>query len=216
MASMDAFRHLPNMDARVAETEKKTGAQIVLAVVEKSDSYPELPWKAFALGAAAAGLAVSVNGMTRHVWHSGAETLTGAALMLAAGVTAALMCAYWPAFARLFLDARRASAEVRQYASALFLSREMFATRRRTGILLLVSMFERNVVVLPDRGLDQRLGQDALNVIITRMTASLKRGRVAQALEEGLAALVDLLAGTAPGEPGENELADGTVKEKGE
>jgi len=30
--------------------KKRTGAQIVLAVVDRSDVYAELPWKAFALG----------------------------------------------------------------------------------------------------------------------------------------------------------------------
>ena len=40
------------LDQRVAEAEKRTGAQVVLAVVKRSDTYAELPWKAFALGAA--------------------------------------------------------------------------------------------------------------------------------------------------------------------
>ena len=42
--------------ARVAVLEARTGTQVVTAVVGKSDSYPEAPWKAFALGAAAAAL----------------------------------------------------------------------------------------------------------------------------------------------------------------
>ena len=37
------------LDRRIAEVEKRTGAQIVLAVIERSDSYAEIPWKAFAL-----------------------------------------------------------------------------------------------------------------------------------------------------------------------
>lgn len=31
---------LMNLDQRVAEVEKRTGAQIVLAVIERSDAYP--------------------------------------------------------------------------------------------------------------------------------------------------------------------------------
>ena len=39
------------LDKHIAETEKQTGAQIVLASIMRSDSYAEIPWKAFAFGA---------------------------------------------------------------------------------------------------------------------------------------------------------------------
>ncbi len=207
--------NLTHLDGRVAEAEKRTGAQIVLAVVGRSDSYPELPWKAFALGAAAAGLSVVVTELLRPGWSSGAEVLLSVALTLAAGITCALLCVSVPAFARLFLDAHRASDEVRQYASALFLSREMFATRGRTGILLLVSLFERHVVILPDTGVGQRLGRDDLQAIIAHMATPLKEGRVSRALEDGLDALEEVLARTATGESRGNELPDGIIEEKG-
>lgn len=44
------------LDQHIADEEKRTGAQVVLAVIERSDSYAELPWKAFALGASTSGL----------------------------------------------------------------------------------------------------------------------------------------------------------------
>ncbi|NTW99511.1 MAG: TPM domain-containing protein, partial [Geobacteraceae bacterium] len=44
------------LDARVAETEKRTGTQIVLSVIQRSDAYVELPWKAFAMAVSASGL----------------------------------------------------------------------------------------------------------------------------------------------------------------
>jgi putative membrane protein len=207
---------LMNLDHRVAEVEKRTGAQIVLAVIERSDAYPELPWKAFALGVAVAGLLVALRDMARPEWTAGFAVLFAVALTLAAGITSALLCVYAPLFARLFLDRHRASAEVRQYASALFLSREMFSTSRRTGILLLVSLFERQVVVLPDTGLAQRLSQDSLQMIIVRMTTALKKGQVERALENGLDSLDDILAGTATGESGKNELANSVIEENGQ
>lgn len=48
------------MDKRIAAAEKRTGAQIVVAVIERSDSYSELPWKAFALGVFVAGFLVFI------------------------------------------------------------------------------------------------------------------------------------------------------------
>ncbi len=95
---------------------------------------------------------------------------------LVVGVVCALLCVVVPTFARLFLETHRAEVEVRQYADSLFLSRELFATRRRTGILMLVSLFERRVVVLPDTGLSERLSQNAIREVIARMTTPLASG----------------------------------------
>jgi putative membrane protein len=204
-----------HLDRRVAEAEKRTGAQIVLAVVERSDVHAELPWKAFALGASLAGLTVTLLDLLRPGWLSSYSVMLAVTATLAAGAVFALLCIYQPGFARLFLDASAAEVEARQYAESVFLSREVFATRGRTGIVLLISLFERQVVVLPDTGLGKRLDRDALQAVVARMVKVLASGRVAAALEEGLQGLEDVLAGTAPALPGENELADGIVEEAG-
>ncbi len=202
------------LDQRVAEAEKRTGAQIVLAVVERSDVYAELPWKAFALGTAGAGLAVTVFDLLRPGWSS-TVVLFSVTATLIAGAACALACVSLPGFARLFLDAHRAEVETRQYTESLFLSREVFATRGRTGILLLVSLFERQVIMLPDTELSKRLGREASQGIITSMTPLLASGQVAKAFEAGLADLEEALGATAPAAAVENELPDAIVEEKG-
>ena len=160
-----------HLDQRIADAEKRTGAEIVLAVVERSDTYAELPWRAFALGASVTGLLVTLLDLLRPEWASGSAVLLAVAAVLAAGAASALMCVSVPRFARLFLDAHRAEVEVRQYAESLFLSRELFATRQRTGVLLLVSLFEQQVVVLPDRGSGKRLSPEAMQGITKRQRA---------------------------------------------
>jgi len=131
-----------HFDQRIAVAEKRTGAQIVLAVIERSDSYAELPWKAFALGVSMTGLMVSILNLARPEWSSGTAALLAVVTTLAAGAACALLTVYLKGFARWFLSDHRADVEVRQYAESLFLSRELFGTRPRTGILLLVRLFE--------------------------------------------------------------------------
>jgi putative membrane protein len=203
------------LDRRVADAERRTGAQIVLAVVKRSDTYAELPWKAFALGAAVAGSGVFLFDLLRPGWHTSIAVLLAVVSTLATGAACALLCVALPRFARLFLDAHRAEVEVRQHAQSLFLSREVFATRGRTGVLLLVSMFERQVVLLPDTGLDKRLGRAAMHDIVARMTAALATGQVSSALEKGLQGLEEHLAATAAGAARENELPNVIIEEKG-
>jgi putative membrane protein len=203
------------LDQRVAEVEKRTGAQIVLSVIERCDVYSELPWKAFALGVAMAGLLISAVDILRPGWASGTSVLFAVVTILAAGGAGALLCVCLPGFARLFLDAHRAEVEVRQYAESLFLSRELFATRRRTGILLLVGLFERQVILLPDKGFRRRLSQKAMQKIIAQMTPSLASGQVTRALENGLIKLTEILAVKKRGKSRKNELSNKIIEEKG-
>jgi len=204
-----------HLDQRVANVEKHTGAQVVLAVIEKSDSYAELPWKAFALGAVGAGLAAVLLELLQPSWSPSFTMLFAVAMTLIGGAVCALLCVALPGFARLFLDAHRAEVETRQYAESLFLSREVFATHKRTGILLLVSLFEKRIVVLPDTGLRRRLNADVLQVIISRMTAPLAAGQVGRAFEAGLAGLEEVLGTGATAASGENELPNAIVEEDG-
>ncbi len=204
-----------HLDQRIADVEKRTNTQIVLAIVKRSDSYAELPWKAFALGAGVVGAGAVLLDVLRPGWDSRLAVLFAVIATLAAGAACALLCIGVPRFARLFLDAHRTETEVRQYAQSLFLSREVFATRERTGILLLVSVFEQQVIVLPDSGLDKRLSREALQGIVARMTSALAAGQAARALENGLQGLEENLAATAFAASSGNALPNIIIEEKG-
>ena len=79
-----------------------------------------------------------------------------------------------PAFARLFLRAARRDVEVRQYAQSLFLTRGLFGTRDRTAVLILISLFERRIEILPDVGLHGRVSETDWQTVIARMTPHLR------------------------------------------
>lgn len=200
------------LNQQVADVEKNADVQVVLAVVDRCDVYAELPWKAFALGASVAGFLIALLNMLGSRCVHCASVLIAVPATLAVGVVSALLCIMVPAFARLFLDTTRAEVEARQYAESLFLSRELFATRRRTGILVLVSLFERRVIILPDIGLKERLSQNAIQEVIACMTTPLASGQIAYAFKKGLNRLESILAVTATGKPGENELPDGIIE----
>src|SRR4030042_6915214 len=86
------------LEQRIAEAEKRTGAQIVLAVGQRSDVYAELPWIAFALGASSAGLAVVLADVFSSGWNSRAMLLTQVASILGAGAVLALLTVLVPRF----------------------------------------------------------------------------------------------------------------------
>jgi len=203
------------VEARTAELERHAGVQVLAVVVGRADAYPEIPWKAFALGTAAALLAAFGAAMLRPGWTGTELSVLEAALVLCAGGAAALAAAYVPPFARLFLDRDRADAEVRQYADAMFLARGLHGTAGRVGILLLVSLFEREVAIRCDQGITARVPDAELEPVIAAMTPPLRRGAMADALLEGLAALERRLRARGFPKGGPDEIADELVQEKG-
>jgi putative membrane protein len=196
------------ISAQVREIEARSGAEIVTAFTERCDHYPEIPWMAFALGAAlTSAVLVLAGGLSGD--RLALPLTLALALSLWAGLVLLLLTAVLPPFARLFLDPARAGAEARQYAEGLFLQHQLFATPARCAVLVLVARFERKVVILPDRGLQERLTPPVLDRIIAVITARLARDEVADAFAAGLATLEPLLDTQAPGAPGVgNQLPD--------
>ena len=186
------------LNQKVTAAEKRTGAQIVLAIIERSDSYAELLWKAFALGTSGAGLLVLLMNRMWPLPDPVMAALLAIVIMLATGAGFALLSVFVPDFARLFLHSHRAEVETMQYAKSLFLSRELFGTPERRAVLLLVSLFERRIVILPDAGLRLKISQDATEKIIAHMCAFLKSGKTAQALETGLKKLEEVILSDGP------------------
>jgi putative membrane protein len=193
---------------------------VIAAIIGKADAHVELPWKAFALGAVLSGLAVVVADLARPQWLTANVALIDAVTILGTGAASALLAVFVPAYARLFLRSTRRDAEVRRYAEALFLRHELFKTRERNGILILVSCFERKVEILADLGLHRRVSDAEWRPVITRMTPLLRERRFAEALLEGLAATEELLAAKGlkarVGEGAENELPDRPIDEGGQ
>jgi len=200
---------------RIAETEKRTGLQIVLAVIERSDSYAELPWKAFALGTSLAGLLAMTMSVLLTFKSATEATLLAVVIMLSSGGGVALLTVFLPSFARLFLADHRADVETKQCAESLFLSRELFATKTRKALLIMISLFERRIVVLPDQGLASQLNKETTHEMVHHMRMKLKSGQLASALEIGLQKLEERIGSDGSSQPEGNALPDWIVEEKG-
>jgi putative membrane protein len=191
------------IQSTIEQIEARTGVQVLAAVIGKADHYPEAPWKAFALAASVASLVVAIRAALDPPWIAPVQAVVYAIAVLGVGAAAALATVLLPPLARILVPSARLEGEVEQYARACFLERGIFGTRERTGILVLVSLFERKVVILPDTGLATRLPAEALAAVVAQMRPQLSRGARFAALSAGLAALEKaLLAAGLRGAPG--------------
>lgn len=210
-AAADAVR------ARVAGLEAASGVEVVTAVIARADSYPEAPWKAFALGASLAALAAAAMALVEPGWEAFEAVVETAVAVLAAGAALALATVWITPFARVFIPAERREAEVRQYAQALFLEHGLHRTQRRDGILVLVSLLEHRVVVLADRAVSEKVARTELDSVIATVTAALSRAPLADALLAGVDRLDGILAehGFRARAGDTNELSDTVIQQRG-
>ncbi|MFO1311209.1 MAG: TPM domain-containing protein [Burkholderiales bacterium] len=203
------------IEERVRVLERAIGVEVVTVVVGKCDVYPETVWKAFALGASMAALAVAIGDVVRPDWVTSTVVITSIVAILAAGALCALASVYVPGFARLFLRDARATVEATQYAKVEFLERQLFATKGRTAILVLVAMLERRVVIVADTGLNGIVATAEWDAVIARMTERLRGGAAREAIAAGLDAIGDLLANKGVVRGDGNAFADAPAEESG-
>ena len=206
------------LEARIGEIERAAGVQVVTALVARSDAYPELAWKAFALGVAVGASFVVAFDILHSAWTLRDAAWSSVAPILAVGGASAVLALLAPAYARLFLNGVRSLHAVRRRAQAMFLERHLFTTRKRTGVLLFASAFERRVEIVADIGFDGRIDERDWRTVIDAMTPALRQASAADAFARGLDRAAALLAAKGFRDHGErNELPDRPiVDERGE
>lgn len=141
---------LAEIEAAVARTEKLCSIEIVPYVVEKADAYEHGVFKALIIGLVTGYAADALITDYFHVWSHTLD-LQFLSMALGGGLFSLLHFFYAP-FSRLLIGRKSLDRRAMQKAERLFLSEEVFSTKFRTGILLLVCLFEHRVVILCDAG----------------------------------------------------------------
>jgi putative membrane protein len=121
---------------------------------------------------------------------------------------AAVLTANIAPFKRALLPHKRVTEQVRAAAREAFVDQGVSRTRRRTGILVYVSTFERRVEMVADIGVDSKLVEAELRALIQ----SVADGPDLDAFLDALRSLGPALASSLPrGADDVNELPDGPV-----
>jgi putative membrane protein len=178
------------IEAAIAGVERRTSGEIVVVSVPASDRYYDVRLL-FALCTALA-VAALVHGFLP------ALSVTGLLLLqaLCAALTFAVLGA-GPLLRRAAPESRRAEAVLRR-AREEFLEHAVFATRDRTGILILLSELEHKVVILGDAGIDAHVNQEGWQRHVARIVASIRAGDPAEGVCSVIAELGEVLTTKLP------------------
>jgi uncharacterized membrane protein len=175
------------IEAAVRDAERRVGCEIVVTVVRACDDYQHAAWKAATCGALAGALVSAAATRGLEVWG-----FAWAWLLLPAplGTLLGWWLAQAPVVRRALATPEARARRVAARAAVAFLDARVFRTRAHTGVLLFLAGFERQVVVLADDGVCERVSAAELAAIARTVTARLRhRGPAAGATAVGAALL---------------------------
>ena len=106
---------------------------------------------------------------------------------------------------RLFISKKEMEEEVREAALTGFYKEELYRTRDETGVLIFISVFERKVWVLADRGINSKVPEGHWEGIVSHIVDGIKKRRQCEAICEAVAKVGDLLKGHFPIKPDDTD-----------
>jgi len=208
----------------VLAAEANTGGEIVTAIIPESDDYAfrEL------LFAIAAGIITFIvlalliapfnRLLDRLFWIESAALLplSMGAVSLAIG-TMSYVLFQIPAMDRLVVGRQAMADAVRNRALRHFVESAAYDTVDRTGVLLFISILERRVELIADKGINAKVAPDTWDRIVSSLVRGIGENQTAEAIVTAVKEIGMILAEQVPPRPDdENELSDGpTELEKG-
>lgn len=199
----------------VEQAERVTQGEIVPMIVPASALYREAGYRMglmLALLALALLLTIEIYWLPWG-WHAG----NAGGLLLT--VVAAYGLGQWlgrlPIVIRFVTSRERMAHKVALRAEQAFYKHGLHNTKGRTGILILVSLLERRVHVLADKGLNDRVPAGTWDGLVNGIIDGIRTGQATDAICAAIATCGALLAHVSPVGSGDNpnELPDRLIEE---
>lgn len=184
-SSTDAQR----IEEAIKVAEKKTNGEIVVHVTEQSDNYFS---GVFACSLLLGGSSLVLAYVSSFFIPSLATEY--AELFSIVVFAAAFALAYFiPSIRLLFISQNEIDRRVIQKAEQVFFEREIFQTKDRTGLLILISYLEHRVEVLGDSGINKQINQEQWVHIVDEITTGIKNNNASDGIIKGISLAADLL-----------------------
>jgi putative membrane protein len=205
--------------ARISEAvraaEARTRAEIVPMVVARSGRYRDAQHRA---GLAFALIVLTALLMGEGLWATWPWQTANTAYVLL-GTILAYAAGSWigtfPPVIRAVTSTERLRQKVQLRAERAFAQHSLSRTSHRTGVLLMVSLLEHRVCVVPDVGIAPGIAQTGWHEVVGAVVAGLKKNDIAGGLSAGIERCGELLAHACPPGPSDNpnELSNRVLQE---
>lgn len=179
------------IEQAVRQVEATTSGEIVPLIVDASYDYPrsELIGAGCFATASAALLC----------WLAASDSvLVFVPLQIVLFLLFRMLIRALPALKRRLIPQAEIDTEVEERAITAFVEHGLHETRDRTGILILISLFERRVFVLADRGINDKVPQGTWDEVVTLISEGLRQGTACDSICNAIARCGELLAKDFP------------------
>jgi len=199
----------------VQQAERVTKGEIVPMIVPASARYREAGSRTgliLALLALALLLTIEIYWLPWG-WHAGNAGWLLLAVVVSYGFGQWLGSV--PMVVRLVTSRERMAHKVTLRAEQAFYKHGLHNTKGRTGILILVSMLERRVHVLADKGINDHVPAGTWDGLVNGIIDGIRTGQATDAICAAIAECGTLLSAVAPAGSGDNpdELPDELIQE---
>lgn len=194
------------ISAAIHAAERNTSGEFVAVVAHASDHYVILPllWAALiALLVPGVCLLLGVSLRWVHVYQ----------IQLLVFIALALLILSVPGLHFALVPRRIKHARASRFAYAQFYQQGVQLTAHHSGVLFFVSLAERYVEIVADKGIHEKLGEAHWQGIIDAFVTQVRRGKVVDGFVEAIAACGAAMAEHYPPDPGDvSELSDGLIE----
>jgi putative membrane protein len=200
----------------VKEAETVTSGEIVPMVVSSSYHYPLSNLIGALGGSLVLALAATLLVSYRRSW-GGPELFDlwiFPAVFAVAFVLCFLLVKSLPALKRLLITKAEIAEEVEEAALTSFYRQGLNNTRDKTGILIFISVFERQVRVLADQGINDRVESGVWQELVDTIIAGIKSRRQAEAVCAAVGRCGELLKEHFPIKPDDSDELSNLIIEE--
>ncbi|MGA2516224.1 MAG: TPM domain-containing protein [Thermodesulfobacteriota bacterium] len=196
------------LKATTQDVESKTIGEIVVMVVDHSDHYIEAEVLGSVLLGSLLSLILAVRFFDSSLWF-----------YIPMSFIFFFPCWFLfikvEALKRLFLGTKRKEEAVRLRAERAFFERGLYRTKKSTGVLFFLSLLERKVWVLADKGIHEKMDEGTLDRFADEVSKGVREGRAYDALSQAIQEIGILLSKHFPitGED-VDELPDDVITEE--
>jgi len=183
---------LARIKSAVKEAEGKISGEIVPVFVEKSGHYIIANYRGAVLLAAFTFASIVV--IDRYIPDLAIyDPLLLFVLTVGGGVLGGIIAHYVEPVKRFLLSQFHLDQSTRKRAESAFLEEEVFNTRHRTGIMIFVSFFEHEVIIMADRGISKVVNQKEWDKIVNSIIDHIKKGKVTDGMVAAIARCGEIL-----------------------
>ncbi len=196
------------LKATTQDVESRTIGEIVVMVVDHSDHYIEAEVLGSVLLGSLLSLILTVLFFNSSIWSY-------IPLSFIFFFPCWFLFIKVKALKRLFLGTRRKEEAVRLRAERAFFERGLYRTKKNTGVIFFLSLLERKVWVLADKGIHEKMDQGTLDRFANEVSKGVKEGRACDALSQAIQEIGVLLARHFPSTADDtDELTDDVITEE--